>query len=159
MAHKFVVGAFGLLLFNAVAFSVGQGAKAISVPEKTMAARLLTYATPSLPKPSSTNHCSNALAVVHVVVDVDGKVKSVDFLSGFAELREPALTAVKQWSYKPYMVDGQPVAVETKASIFYLGDGEALPMFVPDGKGGTKGGNALPLPPDCGRGPQIKLQP
>jgi hypothetical protein len=128
----------------------------ITVPEKVMSARLLTYATPNLSKPPSTNRCSNALAVVKVFVDESGKVSGTEYLSGYEELKEPALAAVKQWSYKPYLVDGHPVAVETQASIFYLGDGESLPMYLPDGKGKVKGGNVLPLPAGCGSGPRIK---
>jgi hypothetical protein len=42
--------------------------------------------------------------------------------------------------------------------LFSLGDGDPMPMYVPDGKGGTKGGNVLPLPPGCRPGPQIKRQ-
>jgi hypothetical protein len=135
---------------------VAQETKPLAVPEKTMAARLQTFETPPLSKPPLANRCSNALAVVHVVVDTDGKVTSADFVSGFPELKDPALAAVRRWVYKPYGVDGKPVAVETQASVFYLGDGESMPMYVPDGKGGTRGGNMIPLPPGCGPGPQIK---
>jgi len=131
---------------------------AVVVPEKTMAARLVNYATPNLLKPTSTNRCSNALARVKVFVDESGKVSGAEYLSGYAELKEPALAAVRQWLYKPYLVNGHPVAVETQASIFYLGDGESLPMYLPDGSGKVKGGNVLPLPAGCGSGPQIKRQ-
>jgi hypothetical protein len=80
-------------------------------------------------------------------------------VSGLDELRELAVAAVKQWVYKPYLVKGKAVSVSTKASIFYLGDGSAQPMFIPDGKGGIKGGMSLPLPADCGSGPNIKRSP
>jgi hypothetical protein len=83
-------------------------------------------------------------------------VSSADYISGYSELKEPALAAVRQWSYKPYSIDGKPVVVETHTSIFYLGDGESMPVYVPDGKGGVKGGDLIPLPPDCGPGIQIK---
>lgn len=135
-----------------------QDTKLVSVPEKVMAARLQNYETPLLSKPPLANRCSNALAVIHVVVDVDGKVKGVDYVSGFPDLEGPALAAVRRWSYEPYSVDDRPVVVDTKASIFYLGDGESMPMYVPDRKGGTKGGNMIPLPSGCGNGPQIKRQ-
>jgi hypothetical protein len=131
----------------------------VVVPEKTMAAHLVNYATPNLSKPPSTNRCSNALAVVKVFVDEHGKVTGVEYLSGYEELKEPALAAVKEWLYKPYLVGSHPVAVETQASIFYLGDGESLPMYLPDGKGKVKGGNILPLPAGCSSGPQIKREP
>jgi hypothetical protein len=128
------------------------------VPEKTMAARLQTYETPALSKPTLANRCSNALAVVQVVIDTDGKVRSADFVSGYSELKDPALAAIARWSYEPYTVEGKPVVVETHASVFFLGDGESMPMFVPDGKGGVKGGQQIPLPVNCGPGPQFKRQ-
>ena len=137
---------------------MAQDTKPFVVPEKTMAARLQTYETPTLSKPTSTNRCSNAMAVVHVVIDTDGKVRSADYVSGYSELKDPALAAVARWSYEPYSVDGKPVVVETRASVFFLGDGESMPMFVPDGKGGVKGGNMIPLAPGCVPGPQIKRQ-
>jgi hypothetical protein len=158
MASKFSIITSCLLLCSGALSAAAPDTKPIVVPEKTMAARLQTYETPSLSKPTSTNRCSNALAVVHVVVDADGKVSSADYVSGYSELKDPALAAVRRWSYKPYSVDGKPVVVETRASVFYLGDGESMPMYVPDGKGGTKGGNTIPLPPGCGPGPQIKRQ-
>jgi hypothetical protein len=139
-----------------VLLAAAQETKPLTIPEKTMAARLQTYETPPLSEPTSTNLCSSALAIVRVVVDTDGKVSSADYVSGFPELKDPALAAVRRWSYKPYVVEGKPVVVETQASVFYLGDGESMPMYVPDGKGGTKGGNLIPLPPSCGPGPQIK---
>ena len=123
-----------------------------------MAARLQTYETPNVSKSASANRCSNALAVVRVVIGTDGKVTRTDYVSGYSELKDPALAAVARWSYEPYSVDGKSVVVETHASIFFLGDGESMPMFVPDGKGGVKGGNMIPLPPGCGSGPQIKKQ-
>lgn len=150
---------FCLLLCGGAAFAVAKEAKPLAIPEKTMAARLQTYQTPPLSKPTSANRCSNALAIVRVVVDTDGKVSSADYVSGFPELKDPALAAVRRWSYKPHVVDGKAVVVETQASVFYLGDGESMPMYVPDGKGGTKGGNMIPLPPGCGPGPQIKRPP
>jgi hypothetical protein len=149
----------GTLFLLEAASSIAQDSMPINLPEKAMAARLLTYLTPSLAKPPLKNRCSNALAVVKVVIDASGDVSSAEFVSGFEELKEPSLDAVKHWSYKPYAVDNKPVSVETKASIFYLGDGESFPMYVPDGRGGTKGGDRLPLPSGCNLGPEIKRQP
>ena len=97
--------------------------------------------------------------MVGVFVDADGKVSKVEFESGCSELKKPALAAVRGWTYKPYMVGGAPTAVRTQVSILYLGDGRASPTYVPDGKGGTKGGNTLPLPPGCGPAIQITKAP
>jgi TonB family protein len=165
MISRFTFGLSLLLLFNLAVTSctLGQSTNTLSRPtvisEKVMAARLLDFPIPSLSKPPLANRCSNALAMLKVIVDKDGKVSEVKFVSGFQELEKPAVGAVKNWSYKPYEVDGQPVAVETQVSLFFLGDGESFPMYMPDGKGSTKGGNILPLPPGCNPGPVIKRTP
>ena len=138
--------------------SFAQDLTPITVPEKTMAARLQSYPTPKLTQPTSSNRCSNAMAVVHTVVNDDGTVRSVEYVSGYPEPKDAALSAVRQWIYKPYLSDGKAVSVDTKVSIFYLGDGTSLPMYTPDGKGGAKGGQMLPLPSGCASGPQIKRQ-
>jgi len=97
MTSKFSIITLCLLLCSGAVSVVAQDTKPIVVPEKTMAARLQTYETPPLSKPTSTIRCSNALAVVHVVVDADGKVSSADYISGFSELKDPALAAVRRW--------------------------------------------------------------
>jgi hypothetical protein len=97
--------------------------------------------------------------MLKVDIDETGKVTAATFESGFQEFREPAVATAKQWTYKPYEQNGNAIPVETHVSIFYLGDGESFPMYSPDGKGGVKGGNLLPLPPGCGPGPTIKRQP
>jgi protein TonB len=38
-------------------------------------------------------------------------------VSGPALLRQAALDAVKQWLYRPYLLNGQPVEVETAVSV------------------------------------------
>jgi hypothetical protein len=127
MTPKFLSVTLCLFLSGGAGRAVAQEVKPLVVPEKTMAARLQTYETPPLSKPMSANRCSNALAVVHVVVDADGKVISVDYVSGYSELKDPALAAVQRWSYKPYVIDGKPVVVETRASVFYLGMANLCP--------------------------------
>ena len=150
---------FSLVAFSGFAqVSSAQETTPVTVPEKAMASRLLSYPTPKLIQPTSSNRCSNAMAIVHAFINEDGTVRSVEYASGYSELKEAALAAVRQWIYKPYQLNGRPVSVDTKVSIFYLGDGSSLPMYTPDGKGGVKGGNMIMLPAGCGSGPQIKRQ-
>ena len=132
--------------------------KAVQVPETEMAKRLSNVVAPKLPE-GALLKCSNALVMLKVTIDETGKVSDEEVTSGYAELRESAITAIKQWTYKPFEQHGNAIAVRTQVSIFYLGDGESFPMYSPDGRGGIKGGNMIPLPPGCGSGPKIKRQP
>ena len=50
---------------------------------------------------------------VRVIIDRDGKVKHIHFLSAFPAQSQALTTALMQWRFKPYLRDGQPVEVET----------------------------------------------
>jgi outer membrane biosynthesis protein TonB len=56
------------------------------------------------------------------VIGKDGHVSSVEAVSGPPELQEAVIEAVKQWVYKPYMLNGEPVEVDsTITSVFKIG--------------------------------------
>jgi periplasmic protein TonB len=44
-------------------------------------------------------------------------VKDVRIESGLPILAQAAIDAVKQWRYKPYSVDGEPVEVDSRITI------------------------------------------
>jgi hypothetical protein len=50
---------------------------------------------------------------VRVIIDKEGKVKHIHFLSAFPEQAKTITDALQQWKFKPYLRDGQPVEVET----------------------------------------------
>ena len=50
---------------------------------------------------------------VRIVIDQEGKVKQIHFLSAFPEQAKAVTDALSQWRFKPYLIDGQPVEVET----------------------------------------------
>lgn len=50
---------------------------------------------------------------VRIVIDKEGKVKHVHFLSAFPEQAKSVTDALSEWRFKPYLIDGQPVEVET----------------------------------------------
>jgi len=50
---------------------------------------------------------------VRVIIDKDGKVKHIHFLSAFPEQAKAVTDALFQWRFKPYLRDGKPAEVET----------------------------------------------
>ncbi len=50
---------------------------------------------------------------LHAIISAQGTVESLQVVEGHAMLVTAAMDAVKQWRYKPYMLSGQPVEVET----------------------------------------------
>jgi len=47
----------------------------------------------------------------------DGSITSVKSLSGDSVLSRAAIEAVKQWKYKPYYLDDQPVEIQTQITV------------------------------------------
>jgi hypothetical protein len=50
---------------------------------------------------------------VRVIIDREGKVKHIHFLSAFPSQSQEISAALLQWRFKPYLRNGQPVEVET----------------------------------------------
>lgn len=75
---------------------------------------------------------ANARGVVALTAGVDskGNVRTVRIVSGNRALAAAAVRAVRQWRYRPYIKDGQPVATETNIVISFFSS-EAISMTFP----------------------------
>ena len=51
------------------------------------------------------------IVTLHVLVGKDGRVKDVKVIKGVTGLNEAAVTAIKQWVFKPALSNNKPVAV------------------------------------------------
>jgi len=50
---------------------------------------------------------------VRIIIDKEGKVKHIHFLSAFPDQAKAISDALSQWRFRPYLRDGKPVEVET----------------------------------------------
>jgi hypothetical protein len=50
---------------------------------------------------------------VRIIIDKEGKVKHIHFLSAFPDQAKVITAALGQWRFKPYRQDGKPMEVET----------------------------------------------
>jgi protein TonB len=78
-----------------------------------MAALLLKKVPPEYPKEAYKKHIQGTV-VLHGVISKEGEVAEVSVVSGDPMLAPAAIDAVKQWKYKPYLLNGNPVEVETQ---------------------------------------------
>jgi len=57
----------------------------------------------------------------HVVLDAtvseNGQLENVKVVSGHALLAQAAIEAVRQWRYRPYLLNGKPVRMQTKITV------------------------------------------
>jgi TonB family protein len=58
--------------------------------------------------------------ILNGVIGKDGNILSLSVLSGNPLLVESAIDAVRQWKYKPFMIGGQPVDVETQIEVNFI---------------------------------------
>jgi len=57
--------------------------------------------------------------ILSAVIDINGEITNLQLVSGHPMLVPAAIAAVKQWRYKPYLLNGQPVEVETTITVIF----------------------------------------
>jgi protein TonB len=55
--------------------------------------------------------------VLQAQISKDGNIENLQLISGHPMLAPAAIEAVKQWKYKPYLLNGEPVEVETQVQV------------------------------------------
>ena len=112
---------------NSVPGSVfGSGPKAKVLPHVVpisagVAAGMVIHKTPPVyPKFAQDAHITGTV-VLKATITKQGTIEGIQVLSGPKLLAPAAVDAVKTWKYKPYMLDGQPVAVETNVTVVFGG--------------------------------------
>jgi periplasmic protein TonB len=58
--------------------------------------------------------------VLSAIIDTNGQIQNLQLVSGHPMLVPAAIAAVKQWRYKPYLLNGQPVEVETTITVIFI---------------------------------------
>ena len=57
--------------------------------------------------------------VLQAEISKDGTIENLRLMSGHPMLAPSAIEAVKQWRYKPYFLNGEPVEVETQITVIF----------------------------------------
>jgi protein TonB len=55
--------------------------------------------------------------VLRAVISKEGAIENLSLVSGHPMLAPAAIDAVKQWRYKPYLLNGEPVEVDTEVQV------------------------------------------
>jgi periplasmic protein TonB len=55
--------------------------------------------------------------VLHAVISKEGAIENLTLVSGHPMLAPAAIDAGKQWKYKPYLLNGEPVEVDTEVQV------------------------------------------
>ena len=55
--------------------------------------------------------------VLRALIGTDGSIENLTLVSGHPMLAPAAIEAVKQWKYQPYLLNGQPIKVDTEVQV------------------------------------------
>ena len=90
--------------------------KRMRIASRVAEANLIRDVTPQYP-PEAGRARLEGTVVLMAVIGKDGSVTDLRVESGLPILAQAAIDAVKQWRYKPYLVDGEPVEVDSRITI------------------------------------------
>ena len=81
-----------------------------------MTALVLKKIPPEYPEAAKKAHIQGHV-VLRAIISKDGDVENLQIVSGHPQLAPAAIEAVKQWKYRPYLQQGNPVEVETEIDV------------------------------------------
>ncbi len=90
----------------------------VKIAAGMMAGNKLTGANPVYPEAAKKKKIQGKV-VLSAVINKEGKVEQVSQKSGPAELGPPSIEAVRTWTYKPYLLNGEHIAVQTIVNVTY----------------------------------------
>jgi TonB family protein len=110
------------LILAGVCFALACGASSAQdtpkIDEVTARANLIKQVDPVYPAIAKASHVTGDV-VLQVKLSAKGTVESATAISGSSLLRPAALSAVKQWVFKPTKIDGLSSAVDTQITITF----------------------------------------
>ncbi|AEU38842.1 TonB family protein [Granulicella mallensis MP5ACTX8] len=86
--------------------------KTVRIAGGVIAGHIQTLIPPAYP-PEAKAAGVGGTVILHAVIGQDGKIQLLKVVSGPDLLQQAALDAVRQWTYKPYLLNGQPISVDT----------------------------------------------
>ncbi|HTU33870.1 MAG TPA: TonB family protein [Candidatus Acidoferrum sp.] len=90
----------------------------IRVGGNVQQANLIHEVQPIYPEIAKTAHIQGTV-LLHAIIAKDGTIKQLQYISGPPLLMRNALSAVQQWRYRPTLLNGEPVEVETTISVVF----------------------------------------
>ncbi len=97
-------------------------AKPLPITSRVMAGNLLLKTLPQYPAIARAAHIQG-IVVLQATISKTGLIENLRAVSGPTWLRQAAIDAVQTWRYKPYLLNGDPVEVETTINVvFNLGE-------------------------------------
>jgi periplasmic protein TonB len=90
----------------------------IRVGGNVQQANLIHMVQPQYPEIAKTAHIQGTV-ILHALIAKDGTIQELQYISGPPLLMRSAMDAVRQWRYRPTLLNGDPVQVDTTISVVF----------------------------------------
>jgi protein TonB len=77
---------------------------------------LVKKVAPAYPRRALQTHTQGSVQLL-ATISKDGDITTVTLLSGAPMLAQAAIDAVKQWKYRPYLLNSQPMEIQTQITV------------------------------------------
>jgi TonB family protein len=101
-----------------VAPPVQQEKHPVKVSEGVLQAQLVSRIEPRYPQLALQTRQSGTV-VLHAIISRVGHINALEVVSGSPFFAQAALDAVRQWRYRPTMLNGEPVEVDTTITVIF----------------------------------------
>ena len=95
-----------------------QEKRPVKMSEGVLEAQLISRVEPQYPIIAVETKTEGTVRL-HAIISRDGGITSLEVLSGHPFLVKAALDAVRQWRYRPTLLNGEPVEVETSITVIF----------------------------------------
>jgi len=92
--------------------------KRIRISQGVTRGMVISKIEPKYPKIAIAARVTGVV-LLKAVISKEGEIKELQVVSGHPLLVPAAIDAVKQWRYRPYLLDGEPVEVETSVTVTF----------------------------------------
>ena len=113
-----VLGAALLIEPPQIAKPVREEKRPLKISEGVLQAQLISRIEPQYPSLAKQTRTEGTVQL-RAIIGRDGRITSLEVISGHPLLVKAALDAVRQWSYRPTMLNGESVEVETSITVIF----------------------------------------
>jgi protein TonB len=92
--------------------------KKVNISAGVAIGMLIQKTTPIYPPIAKAARVSGTV-ILQAMISKSGTIEDLRVISGPAMLQQAALDAVKTWRYRPYLLNNEPVEVETTINVIF----------------------------------------
>ena len=109
-------GVIGGMINSSAAIPKVATPQRVRVSSGVSAGNLIKRVQPNYP-PLARQARIQGTVILQAEISKEGTIQNLQLISGHPMLAPAAIEAVKQWRYKPYLLNGEPVAVDTQVQV------------------------------------------